>query len=102
MRREGPRPVPYDSRGHLIPKAARIPGGADNPVASPASQALQPCYHVTMETQAITIRLPVEIYERLRREAYETRTSQVSIIVRALEERYREPAQPEQGATTHG
>lgn len=41
-----------------------------------------------METQAITVRLPVELYERLRREAFDKRTSQVAIITEALEERF--------------
>lgn len=41
-----------------------------------------------METQAITVRLPVELYERLRREAFEERTSQAAIITETLTERY--------------
>lgn len=41
-----------------------------------------------METQAITVRLPLEVYERLRREAFEERTSQVAIITEALQKRY--------------
>ena len=38
--------------------------------------------------QAITVRLPVELYERLRRESFETRASQADIIREALTERY--------------
>jgi predicted transcriptional regulator len=39
--------------------------------------------------QAITIRLPKPIYERLRREAFEKRTSQVAIITEELRDRYK-------------
>jgi hypothetical protein len=37
-----------------------------------------------MDTQAITVRLPEDIYEALRREAFEKRTSQTSIITEAV------------------
>lgn len=50
---------------------------------------MQPWYHATMvQTQAITIRLPLPVYERLRLEAFEKRTSQVAIITEELRERY--------------
>lgn len=42
---------------------------------------------MTMETQAMTVRLPQELYERLRREAFEKRVSQNSIIIDAIEKR---------------
>jgi hypothetical protein len=42
-----------------------------------------------VDTQAITVRLPVELYERVRREAFEARASQADIIREALSERYR-------------
>lgn len=41
-----------------------------------------------VETQAITIRLPKPVYERLRLEAFEKRTSQVAIITEELRDRY--------------
>jgi hypothetical protein len=41
-----------------------------------------------VETQAITIRLPIPVYEQLRLEAFEKRTSQVSIITEELRDRY--------------
>lgn len=41
-----------------------------------------------METQALTIRLPMDVYEQLRREAFEKRTSQVAIITETLRRRY--------------
>jgi hypothetical protein len=37
-----------------------------------------------METQAMTIRMPKELYELLRREAFDKRVSQASIIVEAV------------------
>ena len=40
------------------------------------------------ETQAITVRLPKDLYERLRLEAFEKRTSQAAIITEALSQRY--------------
>lgn len=40
-----------------------------------------------METQAMTVRLPKELYERLRREAFENRVSQASIVIDAIEKR---------------
>lgn len=39
-------------------------------------------------TQAMTLRLPKELYERLRREAYEKHVSQASIVIGALSEHY--------------
>lgn len=36
------------------------------------------------ETQAITARLPQDLYEWLRREAFDKRTSQAAIIIEAL------------------
>lgn len=39
------------------------------------------------ETQAITVRLPEDVYEALRREAFERRTSQTAIITEAVEEK---------------
>lgn len=36
-------------------------------------------------TQAVTLRLPVELYRWLRRDAFEREVSQVSIVVEALE-----------------
>jgi len=41
-----------------------------------------------MDTQAVTVRLPVPLHERLRREAFEMRTSQAAIITDSLTERY--------------
>lgn len=41
-----------------------------------------------METQAITVRLPKAVYERLRIEAFEKRTTQVAIITEELLDRY--------------
>lgn len=41
-----------------------------------------------MDTTATTIRLPKELYERLRREAFEKRISQASIVTEALSRRY--------------
>lgn len=41
-----------------------------------------------METQAITVRLPMPVYERLRLEAFEKRTSQNAIITEELRGRY--------------
>lgn len=42
-----------------------------------------------METQAITVRLPQDVYENLRLEAFRARTSQNAIIVEELSGRYR-------------
>ena len=39
------------------------------------------------DTQAITVRLPEDIYEALRREAFENHVSQASIITEAVAER---------------
>jgi hypothetical protein len=39
------------------------------------------------DTQAITVRLPGDVYEALRREAFERRTSQTAIITEAVQER---------------
>jgi predicted transcriptional regulator len=41
-----------------------------------------------MDVQAITVRLPKDLYEQLRREAFEQRTSQAAIITEALNNRY--------------
>lgn len=49
------------------------------------------CYHAGMEateTQAMTIRLPKDLYERVRHEAFDQHTSQTAIVARALTERY--------------
>ena len=40
------------------------------------------------DVQAITVRLPRELYERLRREAFDTRSSQTAIITEELTDRY--------------
>jgi len=49
----------------------------------------QPWYRETVvQTQAITIRLPVPVYEKLRLEAFQKRTSQVAIITEELLDRY--------------
>jgi len=40
------------------------------------------------ETQAMTIRLPKDLYERVRREAFDQHTSQTAIVAEALTERY--------------
>jgi predicted transcriptional regulator len=40
-----------------------------------------------METQAITVRLPTDVYERLRLRAFETRISQSAIVVEAVREK---------------
>jgi hypothetical protein len=39
-----------------------------------------------MDQQAMTIRLPAELYEWLRREAFDTREPMNGIVVTALEE----------------
>ncbi len=52
-----------------------------------------------METQAITVRLPMPVYERLRLEAFEKRTSQVAIIVEELRDRYDLDKVPEEGGS---
>ena len=49
---------------------------------------MQPCYGAIVDYQAITVRLPLDLYECLRREAFEERTSQVAIIVGELADRY--------------
>jgi hypothetical protein len=49
-----------------------------------------------MEQQAITFRLPGELYEWLRREAFETREAMNSIVIAALEDR-REHGRTETG-----
>jgi hypothetical protein len=41
-----------------------------------------------MGYQAITVRLPDDLYECLRREAFDERVSQASIIVSELADRY--------------
>lgn len=41
-----------------------------------------------METKATTIRLPEDIYELMRREAFEKRTSHAAIVTEALAQRY--------------
>lgn len=38
------------------------------------------------DTQAMSVRLPLELYEWLRREAFETRTTMITIIRDALSE----------------
>lgn len=43
------------------------------------------------EVQAITVRFPGDLYEKLRQEAFNTRESMASIIVGALEKRLDEP-----------
>jgi predicted transcriptional regulator len=48
-----------------------------------------------MDVQAITVRLPVDLYEKLRREAFEQHTSQAAIITEALAERYKRVASSE-------
>lgn len=56
------------------------------------------------ETQTMTIRLPRDIHERLRREAFDQRTSMNAIIASELEQRYREPdiqQEPEPVIMTH-
>jgi predicted transcriptional regulator len=40
-----------------------------------------------MDQQAITVRLPKDLYERLRLAAFEDRTSQVAIITEAVTEK---------------
>lgn len=50
------------------------------------------CYRasmVAMATQATTIRLPKDLYERLRREAFDRHTSQTAIVTEILNERYK-------------
>ena len=49
---------------------------------------MQPCYGQTVEDQATTIRLPGDLYECLRREAFDKKISQNSIIVAELADRY--------------
>ncbi len=47
-----------------------------------------PCNRATvrvMEQQAMTVRLPVELYEWLRREAFDTREPMSAIVLAALE-----------------
>jgi predicted DNA-binding protein len=46
----------------------------------------------------MTIRLPKELYERLRREAFEKRVSQASIIVEAVENRLTSEKEGQNGA----
>jgi hypothetical protein len=46
---------------------------------------MQPCYNGCMDAQAITVRLPRDLYEWLRQAAFEQRRSQASIIADALE-----------------
>lgn len=58
---------------------------------------MQPRYHEVMETQATTVRLPVELHELLRREAFEKRTSQAAIITEALSQRYGVTVSTEEG-----
>lgn len=50
-----------------------------------------------METQAITVRLPTDLYEQLRLEAFETRNSQADIIREALTERYKRQVATREG-----
>lgn len=48
---------------------------------------MQPSYHATMspeETQALTIRLPADLYEKLRRAAFDQRTSMNALIIEAV------------------
>jgi predicted transcriptional regulator len=55
---------------------------------------MQPWYHATMETQAITVRLDKDVYERLRLAAFESRRSMAGIIGEAVAEKLdREAAQ---------
>lgn len=42
-----------------------------------------------MDTQPLTIRLPEDVYEPLRREAFDTRTSMNAIVTEMLAERYK-------------
>lgn len=47
---------------------------------------MQSCYRGCMDPRPITFRLPEELYEWLRREAFETREPMNTIVVIALEE----------------
>jgi predicted transcriptional regulator len=38
-----------------------------------------------MQAKAVTVRIPADLYERLRLAAFERHVSQVSIIIKALE-----------------
>jgi hypothetical protein len=50
-----------------------------------------------MDTQALTVRLPRDLHERLRREAFEKRTSQAAIIVEELTGRYEQLDNAQEG-----
>ncbi len=39
-----------------------------------------------MKTQAFTVRLPADLHEQLRREAFESRTTQNGIVIEAIQE----------------
>ena len=47
---------------------------------------------MSADEQAITVRLPVALYEQLRREAFDSRRSQAAIIREALAKRYEQAA----------
>ena len=59
-------------------------------------------YSGLMETQSMTIRLPKELYERLRLAAFEDRTSQAAIITEGVELRLTERDRAKREASTAG
>ena len=50
--------------------------------------ALQPRYRGCMTAKAVTFRLPEDLHERLRREAFETRRPMNELVIEALAARY--------------
>lgn len=49
---------------------------------------MQPGYRGCMDYKAITFRLPLDLYERLRREAFETRRPMNELVAEAVAGRY--------------
>jgi predicted HicB family RNase H-like nuclease len=47
---------------------------------------------MTSDTHQMTVRLPGSLYERLRREAFERRTSMNEVVIESLQERLAESA----------
>jgi hypothetical protein len=56
------------------------------PIHARLDGTAKPCNRSDMETQPVTFRLPEDLYEWLRREAFDTREPMNTIVVTALQE----------------
>lgn len=61
-----------------------------SPCYARTSQARPPSYHASMAStdeasQPLTIRLPADLYERLRQTAFDQRTSMNALVIQAIQ-----------------